>query len=77
MQLHANIRIALDTEVEAGGAVLNWSREDMYRRGLAAAAMLVIRWAEEGCGGAGVGVVDQRSKNLANAINRIDPMKGY
>lgn len=46
-----------------------------YGLGLEAAAQKVEQWARMGAGGAGI--LDEGSKNLADAIRRIDPDKGY
>ena len=49
--------------------------EEAYKRGLAAAYNMCINWADQ-CGG-GSGKDGEGYRNLANAILRIDPKKGY
>jgi hypothetical protein len=46
-----------------------------YLLGLAAAARKAEEWAAECCGGSGLG--GEGYKNLAQAILKIDPDKGY
>jgi len=46
-----------------------------YRQGLVAAARKADDWAREACGGSGLG--GDGYHNLAAAILKIDPTKGY
>ncbi len=46
-----------------------------YLAGLRAASNKAINWADECCGGSGDG--GEGYRNLAAAIRRIDPKKGY
>lgn len=65
----------LTIEVDLEEAKSKAIRLNGYRMGLHAASRMALSYADQCCGGSGEG--GEGYRNLADAISKIDPDKGY